>query len=142
MRQNVLKLCNTLLLCTTPRDRPRLPSAHVAIACSVANTAFERILGTIVGGLTGFVVRCIGEYIYTPYEWIMYGLAAGGIGAAGIWLGEMLDLGTSGKLLTITFLLVFAGGTNPVRLMLRWRHAVALDSTGDDARATPARLRT
>lgn len=55
------------------------------------------------------------QAVNTSYEWLMYGIAAGAIGCMGIWLGEVLDLGTSAKLFTITFLLVFAGGKNPVR---------------------------
>ena len=53
----------------------------------------------------------------TSYEWLTYGAAAGVIGGAGIWLGEVLGLGTSAKLFTITFMLVFAGGKNPVRAL-------------------------
>jgi hypothetical protein len=80
----------------------------------VASTAFERVLGTIAGGITGFIVRCIGEAIDVKYEWLMYGIAAGFIGGFGVWLGQTTKLGSSPKLLVITFLLVFVGGQNPV----------------------------
>lgn len=84
----------------------------------MASTAFERVLGTIAGGITGFIVRCIGEAIDVKYEWLMYGIAAGFIGGFGVWLGQNTKLGSSPKLLVITFLLVFVGGQNPVRYLV------------------------
>jgi hypothetical protein len=87
--------------------------AHI---CSVAKTAAERVAGTITGGITGFLIRAIGEVIDTNYEFLWYAMAAGGVGVLGVWLTAALPQGGSvGKLLVITFLLVFAGSDSVVR---------------------------
>jgi hypothetical protein len=87
------------------------------------------VAGTIVGGITGFIVRVIGERIDTDYEWLLYGCTAGAIGFVGIWLGEILAQGQSAKLLVLTFLLVFAGSETVVRFALPcswWRRSLCV----------------
>lgn len=55
--QPILSACHLHL----PFERVGAPVKLCRHVRSVANTAFERILGTVVGGMTGFVVRCVGE---------------------------------------------------------------------------------
>ena len=93
-------------------------------ACSIANTALQRTMGTIAGGIIGFLVRCIGDVLHTHFLALMYAATAAAIGGFGIWLGETVggdDTGmwsTTAKLSVTTFLLVFADGKDPVRPLL------------------------
>ena len=88
--------------------------------CSVAKTAAERVAGTVTGGFMGLAIRAIGEQVNTDFEFLWYAAAAGGVGALGVWASAALPQGgSSGKLLVITFLLVFAGSDSVVRLSLR-----------------------
>lgn len=89
--------------------------------CSIANTALQRTMGTVAGGVIGYLVRCLGDWVHTRFLAAMYAATAAAIGGLGIWLGEILggpDVGmwsTTTKLSVTTFLLVFADGKDPVR---------------------------
>lgn len=89
---------------------------NIAAARSVAKTAAERVAGTVAGGVLGLAVRATAEYVDTAYEFLLYGTAAGLVGAFAAWLSFKLPQGAyAAKLLVITFLLVFAGADSVVR---------------------------
>ena len=88
------------------------------MCCSVAKTAAERTLGTVIGGVTGLAVRAAGELVESRFEWLLYGFAAACIGAIGVYLQDVVPQGAgAAKLLVITFMLVFAGADSVVRLL-------------------------
>ena len=100
--------------CTLSSTRMQCTLSNTCMLCSVAKTAAERVTGTMVGGLAGLLVRIVGEQVAPTWEWLVYGLAAGAVGFAGTWVGDMLAQGQSAKLFVLTFLLVFAGSDSVV----------------------------
>lgn len=85
------------------------------LARRVASTCVERVLGTVMGGITGFVVYCVSKRLDTLDTLLLLGITAGGVGMLSVWGGHLLRLNYSAKLFTLTFLLVFAGADDVVR---------------------------
>ena len=86
-------------------------------ACRIVRSAFEQILGTIVGGCVGLFVCWTSSFVPDSYLYMTYAATAGSIGAAGIWLSELVPrASTSAQLFVVTFVMVFAEGHSMVRL--------------------------
>lgn len=89
---------------------------HNCHYCRLAQTSLERVLGTIIGGVTGLAVYWLSTPVATEWEWALYSVTAGLFGWTAVWLGHKFSLNYSFKLAVITFLLVFAGAENMVQL--------------------------
>jgi uncharacterized membrane protein YccC len=85
------------------------------VACRLAQTSLERVLGTIIGGLCGFAVCWLADPVPKKWEWTVYSFLAASFGWVAVWMGHRLALNYSFKLAVITFILVFAGADDLVR---------------------------
>jgi hypothetical protein len=77
-----------------------------------SQVGLERLLGTLIGGLVGYVVHQLGLLIFgEAMDGIFKSLAAGALASLSVLVGEKrLKLNTSAKLFVVTLLLVtFAG---------------------------------
>lgn len=79
--------------------------------CSqAAQTGMERCLGTMLGGLTGYLVFEIGEYFWNDQtDGIVLTVGACCVAVASVLCGKRFKLDASARLFVITYLLVIFG---------------------------------
>lgn len=75
-----------------------------------AQTGMERCLGTMLGGLTGYLVFEIGEYFWNDQtDGIVLTVGACCVAVASVLCGKRFKLDASARLFVITYLLVIFG---------------------------------
>ncbi|KAK9806935.1 hypothetical protein WJX72_007993 [[Myrmecia] bisecta] len=80
----------------------------------VAQTGFERILGTIIGGWLGYGTFMVGRLFWNEtFDGLVLSVAAFLVAASHVVIGYKLSLENSTKLYALTFLLVTFGSHDP-----------------------------
>ena len=91
----------------------RLQVINAPVLGKVAQTGVERIIGTITGGICGYVVFRVGSNFWGPVsDGILLSISTMLVAATSVIIAYKLSLDNSAKLFALTFCLVTFGSSS------------------------------